>query len=158
MLFVKIEALKTPIGKGLQAIDWIGNLAIIGGTIILLLCLNFGNVSFPWNSATVICTVLFGYLLLVAFLVIESWVPKHPITSLHIFNSTSNIACSLTGFSQSLVFISGTYFFPVYFQDTLLAPPLLSSVYLLPFVISLAVSAATSGILIRKTGHYRTFI
>jgi hypothetical protein len=59
---------------------------------------------------------------------------------------------------QSLVFISGAYFLPLYFQDVLLASPLLSGVYLLPFVVSLAFSAAISGILIRKTGVYRPLI
>ena len=158
MLFIKIETPKTPIRKGLQAIDWAGSLAVVGGTTMLLLGLNFGNVSFPWTSATVICTIVFGSCSLVAFLFIEAWVPKYPIMPFRIFKSTSNIACLLTCFSQSLVFISGSYFLPLYFQDILLASPILSGVYLLPFVVSLALSAAASGILIRKTGYYRPFI
>ena len=158
VLFIKIETPKTPLGKGLQAIDWAGSLAIIGGTTMLLLGLNLGNVSFPWNSATVICTIAFGCILLVAFLAIEAWVPKYPIMPFHILKSISNIVCLLTCFLQSMVFISGTYFLPLYFQNVLLVSPLLSGVYLLPFVISLALSAAASGASIRKTGYYRPFI
>ena len=158
VLFIKIDTPRTPILKGLQAIDWAGSLAIIGGTVMFLLGLNFGNVSFPWNSATVICTVVFGVASLMAFFAIEAWIPKYPIMPLRIFNSVSNIASLLTCSFQSLVFIAGTYFLPLYFQDVLLVSPLLSGIYLLPFVVSLALSAAASGVFIRKTGVYRPLI
>lgn len=118
--FINIETPRTPLGKGLRAIDWAGSLSVIGGTVLFLLGLNFGGISFSWSSTTVICTIVFGLLLLVAFLAIEAWVPKYPIMPLRIFISINNIACLLTGFIQSFVFISGTYFLPLYFQDVVL--------------------------------------
>lgn len=158
LYFIKIETPKTPLLKGLRAIDWAGSLAVIGGTSMLLLGLNFGGVSYAWSSATVICLVVFGIVLLVGFVFIEARIPVYPILPLRVLGSTSNIASVLTCFFQSLVFISATYFLPLYFQDVLGASPLLSGVYLLPFVITLSLAAATTGILIRRLGVYRPFI
>ncbi|KAF2661090.1 MFS drug transporter [Lophiostoma macrostomum CBS 122681] len=158
VLFVRIESPKTSFGKGLQAIDWMGSIAVVGGTVMLLLGLNFGRVSLPWNSTTVIALVTLGTLLLALFLVIEAWIPRRPIIPVRMVHSVSNIACLGTCFFQSLVFISATYFLPIYFQNVLLVSPLLSGVYLLPFVVTLSFAAAASGVIIRKTGIYRPLI
>ena len=46
--------------EGLKAVDWLGSLTIVGGTLMLLLGLEFGGVARPWDSATVICLIVFG--------------------------------------------------------------------------------------------------
>ena len=158
MLFIKIESPKTSFLTGLLECDWLGSLAIIGGTTMLLLGLNFGNTTFPWQSPTTICLIIFGLVLFVSFSVIEAYIPRYPIMPLRLFRLLSNVACILTCLLQSLVFISATYFLPLYFQDVLLVSPLLSGIYLLPFVVSLALSAAASGVIIRKVGIYRPLI
>ena len=56
---------------GLKAIDWIGALLIVGGTLMILLGLQFGGVTYPWSSGAVVCLIVFGTVVLCAFIVNE---------------------------------------------------------------------------------------
>ncbi|ROW06287.1 hypothetical protein VPNG_08050 [Cytospora leucostoma] len=145
---------RTPIWDGLAAIDWLGSLTITGGTLMLLLGLNFGGVTFSWDSAAVICLIIFGLVVLISFFFVEWKLPKYPIVPLRIFKQTSNVAALVLCFSQGFCMIGGSYYLPLYFQAVLGAQPLLSGVYLLPYAISFSMCSFFTGILIRKTGQY----
>lgn len=145
---------RTPIATGLKAIDWAGCLTIVGGTLMLLLGLQFGGEAFPWKSATVICLIIFGILTIALFVVNEWRLAKYPIIPLHIFKERSNIACLLVCFCHGFVFIGGSYYLPLYFQACLGATPLLSGVYTLATALSLSFASMATGISIRKTGQY----
>lgn len=154
MLFLDIETPKTPILEGLKAIDWLGIILITGGTVMFLLGLEYGGVSFPWSSATVVCLLLFGVITIVLFLINEWKLAKYPMMPLRIFSKTSNLAALGVCFFHGMVFIAAAYFFPLYFQAVLGANPILSGVYLFPFVLSLSFTSAFVGIFIKRTGQY----
>ncbi|MCJ1411603.1 hypothetical protein MMC19_005694 [Ptychographa xylographoides] len=154
LIFLDIETPTTPLVAGLKAIDWLGSLTIIGGTVMLLFGLEYGGVSAPWGSAEVICLIVFGIITIGLFFVIEWKVAKYPVIPLRLFKRRSNIAALVTCFCHGFVFIAGSYFLPLYFQAVLGASPLLSGVYLFPFVLSLSFVSAAVGIIIRKTGNY----
>lgn len=154
LFLLDIETPKTPILAGLKAIDWLGIVTVTGGTIMVLLGLEYGGVSFPWSSATVICLIVFGILLIVLFVINEWKVAKYPMMPLTIFNKRSNVACLAVCFFHGFVFIGGAYFLPLYFQAVLGANPILSGVYLFPFILSLSVASIITGIFIKKTGKY----
>ena len=154
MVFLDIETPKTPILDGLKAIDWLGVILITGGTVMFLLGLEYGGISFPWSSATVVCLLVFGVVTIVLFFVNEWKFAKYPMMPLRLFSKSSNLAALTVCFVHGLVFISGAYFFPLYFQAVLGASPILSGVYLLPFVISLSFTSAIIGIFMKKTGQY----
>ena len=154
MVFLDIETPKTPMVEGLKAIDWLGAILISGGTVMFLLGLEYGGVSFPWSSATVVCLLVFGILTWVLFIINEWKLAKYPMIPLRLFSKSSNLAALAVAFVHGMVFISGAYFYPLYFQAVLGANPILSGVYLFPFVISLSFTSAFAGILIKKTGQY----
>lgn len=139
---------------GLKAVDWTGSLTIVGGTLMLLLGLEFGGVTYPWSSAKVVCLIVFGILVAGLFVLNEWKVARYPVMPLRIFKHPSNVAALGVCFCQSFVFIAGSYYMPLYFQAVLGATPLLSGVYLLPFALSLSFTSAASGIFIKKTGKY----
>ena len=60
LLFLDIKTPKTPLLEGLRAIDWLGAITIVGGTVMLLFGLELGGVSKPWKSAAVLCLIIFG--------------------------------------------------------------------------------------------------
>jgi hypothetical protein len=151
---LNLQTPKTPVLAGLEAIDWLGSLAITGATLMFLLGLQFGGVTHPWSSATVLCLILFGLLTTIIFFLIEWKVAKYPIIPTHLLHGSSNIASLFVVFFHGLVFISGVYFLPLYFQSVLGATPLLSGVWLLPIALSLSLSSAATGIYIKKTGRY----
>ncbi|KAF2088124.1 putative dothistromin transporter [Saccharata proteae CBS 121410] len=154
LFLLDVHTPRTPIMAGLKAIDWLGSLAVVGGTLMLLLGLEFGGVSYPWDSATVICLIVFGVFTAGLFLVIEWKVATYPIMPLKLFSNRSNMASLGVCFIHGFVFISATYYLPLYFQAVLGATPILSGVYLLAFALSLSATSAITGIVIRKTGAY----
>jgi hypothetical protein len=145
---------RTPILDGLKAMDWLGSLTIVGGTLMLLMGLQFGGQEFPWKSVTVICLIVFGVVTISLFVFNEWSFAKYPIVPLHIFRFRSNIACLMVCFCHGYVFIGGSYYLPFYFQTCLGATPLLSGVYTLSLAISLSFASMATGFSIRKTGQY----
>ena len=154
MLFLDIETPKTPMLDGLKAIDWTGVILATGGTVMFLLGLGYGGVSFAWDSATVLCLLVFGFITFVLFLINEWKVAKYPMMPPRLFTNRSNLAALAIVLCHGTVFISGTYFLPLYFQTVLGASPILSGVYLFPFVIALSFTSALVGAFIKKTGQY----
>jgi predicted MFS family arabinose efflux permease len=154
LIFLDIETPRTPIIAGLKAIDYLGSLAIVGGTIMFLYGLELGGVSRPWSSIEVICLLVFGLATIALFFLIEGKAARYPLIPLRLFARRSNLASLAVCFVHSFVFIAGAYFLPLYFQAVLGVSPLLSGVYLFPFVLTLSLGSAGTGIFIRKTGQY----
>ncbi|CAM1504480.1 Fc.00g020710.m01.CDS01 [Cosmosporella sp. VM-42] len=159
LIFVlKLHNPRTPMKEGLLAIDWPGSLLIIGGTLMWLLGLEFGGVSYPWKSATTICLIVFGILTVGLFLVYEWKVAKYPVIPIRLFVKRNNVAAYALSFTHAFTFMSGSYWLPLYYQGVIGASSLLSGVYLLPFALSLSFVSAAVGIFIKKTGMYKLAI
>lgn len=158
LFFLNIETPKTSLLAGLCAIDWIGTITSIGGTLIFLFGLQFGGLTYPWNSPTVLCLVIFGPVVWGLFILAEWKLAKYPIMPLRLFRDWHNILLFLVGFCQAFIFIAGSFFLPLYFQTVLMATPILSGVYTLPQVLSLSISSVLVGGFIRKTGRYKEVI
>ncbi|KAF4451078.1 DNA repair protein RAD50 [Fusarium austroafricanum] len=159
LVFVlKLHNPRTPMKEGLMALDWPGSILIIGGTVMWLLGLELGGVSFPWDSATTICLIIFGIFVVGLFLVYEWKVAKFPVLPIRLFYTQNSVASYGVGFTHAFVFMSGSYWLPLYYQGVLGASSLLSGVYLLPYVLSLSFVSAGAGVYIKKTGNYKLVI
>ena len=154
VLLFNVETPKTPLGKGLRAIDWLGSLLILGAILLLLLGLQFGGTTAPWSSAKVICLILFGILLFGMFCVTQWKISEYPVIPLRILADRSNLAVLFVCLLHGMAFISTLYFLPVYFQSVLGAGPLFSGVWLLPLAISSTLFMFVVGTYIKKTGKY----
>lgn len=121
---------------------------------MLLLGLEFGGVIYPWQSATVICLIVFGIVVAGLFVINEWKLARYPVMPLRIFKFRSNLASLGVCFCHGFVFIAGTYYLPLYFQAVLGATPILSGVYLLPFAFTLSIASGATGVFIKKTGKY----
>ncbi|RMZ66912.1 major facilitator superfamily transporter [Pyrenophora seminiperda CCB06] len=156
--FLDVQTPKTPLREGLKAVDWLGSFTMTGGVVMLLLGLEFGGITHPWDSATVLCLMIFGVVVIGIFFVVEWRVAPYPLMPLSLFSNLSNLAALATCFFHAFVFISGNYFLPLYFQGVLGATPILSGVYLLPFAVALSFMSAATGVIIKKTGQYLPLI
>lgn len=121
---------------------------------MFLLGLEYGGVSHPWTSATVICLLVFGIVTIGLFFLNEWKLAVYPVMPLRLFKYRSNIAALAVCFCHGTTFIAGAYFLPLYFQAVLGASPILSGVYTFPFVLSLSFVSAAVGVIIKKTGQY----
>lgn len=152
---LKLHNPRTPVKQGLAAIDWSGSILIIGGVLMLLIGLEFGGVTFPWSSATVICLIIFGAFTIGLFILNEAKVAKYPIIPLYLFKTRNAVACYTFAFCHAFVFMSGSYWLPLYFQSVVQANSLMSGVYLLPYVLSLSFVSGGIGWYIKTTGLYK---
>ncbi|KAN0115457.1 Major facilitator superfamily domain containing protein [Hyaloscypha variabilis] len=156
--FLDVHHPKTGLRDGIKAVDWFGSLSILGLTLMLLLGLDFGGATFPWNSPQVICLLVFGSLMSVFFLYSEKCLARHPLMVLDIFRERSNIACVALGFFHGFISIAMEYYAPLYFQSAMGASPLRSGVLILPLIVAQSLVAILAGIIIHRTGRYLEII
>jgi hypothetical protein len=156
-LFLKIHTPKTPLLKGLKAIDWLGSVTMTGATLMLLLGLEFGGVTDPWSSVKVICLIVFGLLTYGVFAFVEKF-PTYPVIPYRIFNNLATVSVLVVVFFHGLCFIAIAFFLPLYFQLALGATPVLAGVWTLPGAISLVFASIINGFVIRATGRYLEII
>jgi EmrB/QacA subfamily drug resistance transporter len=154
LFFLDLITPKTPLFEGLVAIDWLGAFFIIAGTLLFLFGLDLGGTSFPWNSATIICLLVFGVVAALLSIPVEAKIAKYPIMPSRIFKNRSNLASLGVDFFHAFTYISGAYYLPLYFQAVLGNTALLSGVHTLPSSIAIGISSTLTGIYIRKTGQY----
>ncbi|MCJ1383356.1 hypothetical protein MMC17_006469 [Xylographa soralifera] len=158
LLFLDVHNPRTKLGEGIMAVDWFGTLSILAVTLLLLLGLNFGGATSPWDSPKVICLILFGTLMIGFFLFNEKQLAKYPLMPLSLFTNWSNNATFLVAFAHSMVAIGAEYYLPLYFQSVKQASPLRSGILILPMIVTEAAVDIMVGILIHRTGRYREII
>jgi hypothetical protein len=79
--------------------DYVGTILFLGGFILFLLGLSWGGQQYPWKSAHVIATMVVGAIILVVFVLWESYANlKEPLLPIHLFKSFAWCAsCILLG-------------------------------------------------------------
>ncbi|EGE00314.1 multidrug resistance protein [Trichophyton tonsurans CBS 112818] len=150
--FLELHTPTTPLLAGLRAIDWLGSLAVVGGTVMFLIGLEYGGESYPWSSPTVICLIVFGIVTWGIFILIQWKVSRYPVMPLWLFTQRSTLAAYGTVLIHGAIYTSGSFFLPLYFQAVLGETPLKSGILLFPNVIAVSIVSAVTGIFIRKTG------
>ncbi|RYP63073.1 hypothetical protein DL770_009461 [Monosporascus sp. CRB-9-2] len=158
LLFLDVHNPHTKLADGLKAIDWFGTVSILAVTLLLLLGLDFGGVTFPWKSATVICMIVFGALLIGVFVFCEKRLARYPLIELGMFGEWSNVAVVLVAFIHGMVSIAAEYYLPLYFQSVKAASPIKSGILILPMLIAASIVDVSTGVLIHRTGRYREII
>ncbi|KAL2881458.1 hypothetical protein SGCOL_003023 [Colletotrichum sp. CLE4] len=158
IFFLDLPSPNTPVLAGLKAIDWTGSALCMGGALMVLLALDFGDVVHPWSSATVICLIVFGAVAVGIFLVNEWKFAANPVLPLRLLSSWSKAAAYSVFAFNAYVFIGITYYLPLYSQAVLGANALTSGLYMLPLIVSCSLSAACAGVFIQRTGRYRVLM
>lgn len=93
---------KTKLVPGLQAVDWYGIMLMLVSMVTLLLGLNFGGNLAPWDSLLVICLLVSGVALAIAFIIWERKA-QFPLVPLDVFRTKSNVGALIIGFSHDWV-------------------------------------------------------
>ncbi|KAL4931968.1 uncharacterized protein BDV17DRAFT_288540 [Aspergillus undulatus] len=149
---MRISNPRTPIAAGLKIVNWTGSLLIVGGSLMVLLALDFGDVDYSWPSATVICLLAFGFI--GPFIVNEWKIAKSPIIPIGLFASPTKAALYGVFACNSYVLIGQAYCLPLYSQSVLSATALNVRAVSSPLIISCSVAAAAAGIFMQQTGRY----
>jgi hypothetical protein len=107
LFFLDIKTPTTPFLDGVKAIDWVGSLLIVGGTLMFLFGLQYGGETAPWDSALVLCLIIFGVFTWVLFGIWEWRFAKYPIMPVGLFQKGTNAAVLSAVFLHGVVFIAG---------------------------------------------------
>ncbi|KAL2061983.1 hypothetical protein VTL71DRAFT_7361 [Oculimacula yallundae] len=158
VLKLKVHTPKTKFSEGIKRIDWVGSFLMIAGAVLFLLGLQMAGIDHPWDSAIILCLLIFGILLCVAFFLWEWRFAKYPLMPLRVLKGRTSISALGVCCFHSMCLVGGAYFLPLYLQGVLGASPLMSGVYLLPFTLSLSLSNIITGLCIRRTGKYMLFM
>ena len=137
--------------------DYAGMVTLILAVVPILLAVSWGGVQYGWASPQVIGLLVFGAIMVAAFITIEHR-SDSPIMPLEIYRnrmvSVSLLVTFLTGFGM----FGGIIFIPLFFQGVLGASATSSGSFLTPMMLGIVVGATTSGQMLARTGHrYRAF-
>jgi hypothetical protein len=92
----------------LKRIDFLGAFLSITGLTLFLVALQAGGYTHAWTSAYVLCTLLIGFLTIVAWIVWEWKGAKHPMVPMELFKGQRVVALAYT-----VAFVAGMNFFSV---------------------------------------------
>lgn len=137
--------------------DYAGMVTLVLAVVPILLALSWGGVQYGWASPQVIGLLVFGVVMIAAFVTIE-YRSDSPIMPLEIYRNrmvaVSLVVTFLTGFGM----FGGIIFIPLFFQGVLGASATSSGSFLTPMMLGMVVGATVSGQLLARTGlNYRRF-
>ncbi|KAF9151091.1 hypothetical protein BG015_007101 [Linnemannia schmuckeri] len=147
------------LATAMQSLDYAGITLLIVAIIMILLGLNWGaDAKYAWDSAVILCLLIIGVLVMVAFLVNEWKVASNPIIPLRLLGTLSLGMTYFPVFVDGFVSMGLLFFLPLYSQAVHGASAIESGVELLPYVCMSSVVAIIVGQLTSRWGTYKEFI
>ncbi|TID26732.1 putative MFS transporter [Venturia nashicola] len=158
LLFLDVHNPKTALMDGIKAIDWLGSLSILAVTVMILLGLDFGGETFPWNSPKVICLLVFGGVMIAFFIFSEKRLARYPLMPSSVFTGKGNVAALVVTACHGMVYIGGDYYLPLFFQSTHSTGPIISGLLILPYIAMEAIMGVFCGVITHRYGAYKELI
>lgn len=147
-----------PLTERIRRLDLIGASVFIPGVIMILMALQWGGLTYPWDSGRIIGLFVGGGVLLIIF---SGWqwrtgdmamIPPSILTQRSVF-----WACLSAMWGMGAQSILGTWL-PEWFQAVKGDSPVKSGVHLLPTMLAQTLSTVISGGLITQLGYYNPWI
>lgn len=139
-------------------LDPIGIFLIMAAVICYNLALQWGGLTRPWNSSTIIGLFVGFALLLICFCIDQWWsderamLPKRLLKNRYIYHGMTY------SFAIAGTYFLVLYFLPIYFQVIDNVSPIQSGVRNLPLIIAITIATVSSGIGITVTGRPLPFM
>ncbi|KAI4719068.1 MFS general substrate transporter [Aureobasidium sp. EXF-10727] len=144
-------------GVFLRGLDLVGFALFAPAIIQLLLALEWGGTTYPWNSSTVIGLFCGGAATALVFLTWEYFKGDDAMVPFSMVRRRIFWSSCLTVFFTFASMLIVNFFLPNYFQAVRGASPTMSGVDMLPSIISQMIFAIVSGVLVRKVGYFLPF-
>ncbi|KAJ2759145.1 hypothetical protein IWQ56_005817 [Coemansia nantahalensis] len=101
----------------LRSFDYLGTVLWVGGSLMVLLALVWGGNEYRWRSATVICMLVFGFLVTIAFGVVEGTVARWPIIPLGVLRRARVVMALIASFCIGVCMYGLIMFVPIYYTE-----------------------------------------
>ncbi|GAA5910326.1 hypothetical protein JCM8208_006009 [Rhodotorula glutinis] len=158
LFFLPLKAVRGSMKQKLLQIDYGGALLSSFATVLVILPLNWGGVSFPWVSGPVLGCLISGIVGYVVFVVYEWRVAKIPIVPPFIFKNQTVSAVFASTFLNGATILTQVYYLPQFFQVVRGDSPIRSGVLILPQLTMTTFAVFVSGQLVARTGEYKPMI
>ena len=122
----------------------------------LTLATSLGGTEYDWLSPTIIGLVVASLLGIVAFIYVEPRA-KEPMLPLRLFTSKVFSVASVVSFVVGFAMLGAMTFLPTYLQYVHGVSATSSGLRMLPMVLGLLGASITAGVVVGRTGHYKTF-
>jgi MFS family permease len=147
-----------PYKQRFAEMDYLGAGLMTAGLTAFVLAINWGGVTYPWNSGPVIGTFVTSGIMFVLLGIQQVWAISTTTTKrflpIQLFRSrTVLILFSCTAASGAAAFVP-IYFIPLFFQFTRNDGALDAGVRLLPLIIIMVVIILANGALMARFGYY----
>ncbi|KAH0272267.1 MFS general substrate transporter, partial [Aureobasidium melanogenum] len=142
----------------IKKLDLIGASLLIPATVCLLLALQWGGTTYPWNDSRIIALFVVGGVLTIAFVYSQSKLGSKATLPPYLFKNRNTLCAFVFSGLFGAGFFSLTYYLSVYFQSVKGSSSLHSGIQMLPLLISSSVSSTCTGLLISRLGYYTPFI
>ena len=155
VFFLQIRHHKITWSQLITRIDWAGNIIFIGSMCAILFGLLVGGIIHPWSSWHVIVPITIGGIGWAAFHWYET-ICKTPCIPPRLFRNRTSSSAFYMIFITSMALQWICFFWPVYFMAVRGTTLMRTGVNFMPFMFFLIPGAAVAGIILSKTGRYRS--
>ena len=138
----------------MKKIDYGGILLNLAFTILLLVPLSGGGVTYPWASPFFISTISIAVVLAVLFVLYEWKLAALPIMPLRLYRAPHCSALYGQSFLTGLAYFGNFFYLPIYFQSVLRHSALISGALILSVVITSSMTSILSGQYMSYVGNY----
>jgi predicted MFS family arabinose efflux permease len=142
--------------KSFSRIDYLGSLTAAISVIAGIFLLDMAGQKFPWISPWSIGLATITVAFAIAFVVVEAFVAKEPVFSLHLLRNRDVVLSYIIMPLQSVAQMSMMFFVPLYFQITARASNTVAGAHLAPAVLGNAIGGLLTGYIIRRTGRFKS--
>ncbi|CAG9990396.1 unnamed protein product [Clonostachys byssicola] len=154
-MFLRLSKPPGSVIDKLRQFDWLGSFVFVGAATCTLMPLTWGGVQYEWDQWQTLFPLLLGIIVLFAFGIYESYVPKEPIMTMSLLRSYEMLYSLLSGIINAAIVYGSLYFLPLYFEAVQGYSPIISGVALFPATFTLAPMSMVAGTVISKRGEYR---
>jgi EmrB/QacA subfamily drug resistance transporter len=150
-------------GVRVRDLDYLGILVFTSAAVMLLLGLTNKGLTdssghlYNWSSPNVLVFMIGAGLLTIGFAVAEHYA-KEPIIPLDLFRNRSYTTINIATFLVAFGFFSAIIFLPRYFQAVQGLSATASGYRTWPLMLGLILSSTLSGIVVSRTGKYKTML
>jgi hypothetical protein len=142
----------------LLQMDFLGTTLIMGSSLTLLLALQYGGVTHPWNSSAVIGLLVGFGVMVITLIIIEIWQGERAMLTPRLMRQRAVWVSSVWGFFFAGAYFVTLYYLPIYFQSIDNCSPIASGVRNIPLIALFSVSTFASGRAITKTGTAASYL
>lgn len=140
----------------LARMDWF-NLLFIASATSAILGLTWGGVAYEWSSYHVLLPLIAGLAGIILFVYLERFT-THPTVPYYVFTHWNSIVGNLLCFLHSITVLAILYYYPIYLQSVVGDSAVQSGVHTFNLSFTIAPLAIISGLVVNKTGHYKSQI